>query len=54
MSFMCQQLKQSHQLLDFLDIEAVVDNAEEEEDSEDEELGESIMSICAVSCNDET
>ena len=39
------------QLSDFLNIEAVVDNAEEEEDLDDKELGESIVSICVVSCN---
>jgi hypothetical protein len=42
-------LKQFIQLYDFLDLEAVVDNAEEEEELDEEEFGKPIARIYTVS-----
>ena len=47
------ELKQIKQLLDFLDLEAVIDNAEEEKEFDDEESGKPIVNISAVSNNNE-
>ena len=43
------QLKQFIQLYDFLDLEAVIDNAEEEEDFDREEFSKPIARIYTVS-----
>ena len=51
MTFREWELKRCKQLLDFLDLEAVVDDAEEEEEFNDEESGRPVANIHAVSNN---
>ena len=53
MTFGEWELKRFKQLLDFLDLEVVVDDAEEEEEFDDEESGKPVANIHAVSNNNE-